>query len=81
MDTLKALAAVLRNFAAQPSPVVGGEAKDALGQSGAAARANGSNRDAYLAYAERELAEGRQPVRYDQWIAMRDPLTSQVQGN
>lgn len=81
MDYLKAIAQALRNFTPQPSPVVGGEAKDALGQSGAAARVNGTSRDAYLAYVEREVSEGRQPVRYDQWIAMRDPLTSQVQGN
>lgn len=29
---------------------------------------DGGNRDAFNAYAEREIMEGRRPVPYDQWL-------------
>ena len=79
MDIKEMIASALRNFAPQPAPVVGG-AKAALGQDGVAGRMNGDRREAYLQYVEREIAEGRQPVRFDQWQGTADPMTSQVGG-
>lgn len=79
MDIKEMIASALRNFAPQPAPVVGG-VKAALGQDGVAGRMNGDRREAYLQYVEREIAEGRQPVRFDQWQGTADPMTSQVGG-
>lgn len=78
MDIKQMLATALRNFVPQPDPVVGA-AKGALGQSGAAQRVNANTREAYIQYAESEMAQGRQPMRYDEWVN-RDPMTSQVGG-
>jgi len=76
MDVKQMLAAALRNFAPQPDPVVG---KGALGQSGVAQRVNANTRADYVQYAEAEMAQGRQPMRYDEWVKL-DPMTSQVGG-
>lgn len=77
MDWSKVVADALRNFMPQ-APAVVGDAKGTLGQSGAASRVNADRRDAYLQYVEREISEGRQPQRFDQWISAADPMTSQV---
>ena len=72
------IADALRNFV--PMPGTPEAAKSQLGQSGAAQRVNSATREQYLAYVEGEIAEGREPLRYDQWVARREPLTPQVGG-
>lgn len=79
MDIKGMIATALRNFTAQPAPVVGADPKAVLGQDGVAARVNGGNRDAYLQYVEREITEGRQPKRYSDWVSTLDPMTSRVE--
>lgn len=69
MDIKGMLAAALRNFSPGAATSAPDAAKSQLGQSGAAGRLNANAREAYMAYAEAEIAEGRQPMPYPQWIA------------
>lgn len=69
MDIKGMLAAALRNFAPGAPTAAPDAAKSQFGQDGVAKRVNPRSRAAFLQYAEQEIAEGREPVRFDQWIA------------